>query len=125
MTRPSLQEAVQEFAGSADIRSGRVHLDIPPLVENGNAVGVTVTVESPMTRSDHVRRIGLFNEKNPQAGVAIFHLGSRSGRAKVSTRIRLAATQKVKAVAEMSDGSFWSGEAKVIVTLAACVEDLL
>jgi sulfur-oxidizing protein SoxY len=125
MARPSLQEAVQEFAGSADIRGARVHLDIPPLVENGNAVGVTVTVESPMSESDHVRRIALFNEKNPQAGVAIFHLGPRSGRAKVSTRIRLAATQSVKAVAEMSDGSFWSGEAKVIVTLAACVEDLL
>jgi sulfur-oxidizing protein SoxY len=125
MARPSLQEAVQEFAGSADIRSARVHLDIPPLVENGNAVGVTVTVESPMSQSDHVRRIGIFNEKNPQAGVAIFHLGPRSGRAKVSTRIRLAATQSVRAVAEMSDGSFWSGEAKVIVTLAACVEDLL
>jgi sulfur-oxidizing protein SoxY len=125
MARLSLQEAVQEFAGSADIRSGRVHLDIPPLVENGNAVSVTVTVESPMTASDHVRRIALFNEKNPQSGVAVFHLGLRSGQAKVSTRIRLAASQTVKAVAELSDGSFWSGEAKVIVTLAACVEDLL
>jgi sulfur-oxidizing protein SoxY len=123
--RPTLQEAMGEFAGSADISKGRVHLDIPPLVENGNAVAVTVTVESPMSESDHVRRIALFNEKNPQAGVAIFHLGLRSGRAKVSTRIRLAASQSVAAIAEMSDGRFWSGEAKVIVTLAACVEDLL
>ena len=123
--RPSLEEAAQGFAGTADIRSGRVRLDIPALVENGNAVGVTVMVDSPMSAADHVRRIGLFNEKNPQAGIAIFHLGPRAGRAQVSTRMRLAASQTVKAVAELSDGSFWSGEAKVIVTLAACVEDLL
>jgi sulfur-oxidizing protein SoxY len=123
--RPTLEEAMQDFAGAADIRQGRVRLDIPPLVENGNAVGVTVTVESPMSERDHVRRIAIFNEKNPQAGVAIFHLGPRSGQAKVSTRIRLAASQSVKAVAELSDGSFWSGETQVIVTLAACIEDLL
>lgn len=123
--RPSLAEAVQEFTGTRDIRSGRVRLDIPPLVENGNAVGVTVTVESPMTETDHVRRIALFNEKNPQADIAIFHLGARAGQAKVSTRIRLATSQTVKAVAELSDGSYWSGEAQVIVTLAACIEDLL
>lgn len=125
MARPTLEEAMQDFAGSADIRAGRVSIDIPPLVENGNAVGVTVTVESPMSESDHVRRIALFNEKNPQADVAIFRLSPRSGQAKVSTRMRLAASQSIKAVAELSDGSFWSGEAKVIVTLAACIEDLL
>jgi sulfur-oxidizing protein SoxY len=77
-----------------------------------------------MSAADHVRRIGLFNEKNPQADVAVFHLGPRGGRARVSTRIRLATSQTVIAIAEMSDGSFWSSKASVIVTLAACIEDL-
>ena len=123
--RPSLAEAIEAFAGTSDIRSGRVLIEIPPLVENGNAVGVTVSVESPMTETDHVRRIALFNEKNPQADIAFFHLSARAGQAKVSTRIRLATSQTVTAVAELSDGSYWSGEAGVIVTLAACIEDLL
>lgn len=122
--RPSLQEAVRGFAGEAEIRPGRIKFDIPPLVENGNAVGVTVAVDSPMTAADHVRRIGLFNEKNPQADMVVFHLGPRSGRASVSTRLRLATSQTIVALAEMSDGTVWSAEADVIVTLAACIEDL-
>lgn len=124
IARPSLEEAVRAFTGGAEPQSGRVHLDIPPLLENGNAVGVTVRVDSPMTAEDHVRRIALFNEKNPQADIAIFHLGPRSGVARVSTRIRLATSQAVVAVAELTDGSFWSSRASVIVTLAACIEDL-
>jgi sulfur-oxidizing protein SoxY len=72
-----------------------------------------------------VRRIALFNEKNPQADMAIFHLGPRAGEARVSTRLRLATSQTVVAVAEMSDGSVWSSSANVVVTLAACIEDLL
>jgi sulfur-oxidizing protein SoxY len=122
--RPSLQEAIDAFAGGKDVREGRVLLEIPPLVENGNAVGVTVTVESAMSAVDHVKRIALLNEKNPQADVAVFHLGPRAGRARVATRIRLAASQIIVAVAEMSDGSYWSGKASAIVTLAACIEDV-
>ena len=122
--RPSLQEAIRGFAGDAEIRPGRIKFDIPPLVENGNAVGVTVAVDSPMTAADHVRRIGLFNQKNPQADMVVFHLGPRCGRAAVSTRLRLATSQTIVALAEMSDGSVWSAEADVIVTLAACIEDL-
>jgi len=124
MARPSLDEAVRAFTGGVGVNAGRVTLDIPPLVENGNAVGVTVTVESPMSADDHVTRIALFNEKNPQADIAVFHLGARAGRAKIATRIRLATSQTVMAIAEMSDGSFWSSQASVIVTLAACIEDL-
>jgi sulfur-oxidizing protein SoxY len=124
LARPSLSEAIRAFTGGAEVLDGRVRLDMPPLVENGNAVGITVTAESPMTAADHVRRIGVFNEKNPEANVAVFHLGPRSGRAQVSTRIRLATSQAVVAVAEMSDGSFWSSRASAIVTLAACIEDL-
>lgn len=122
--RPALDEAVRAFTGGAAPRAGRIELEIPPLVENGNAVGVTVRVDSPMNADDHVRRIALFNEKNPQADVAVFHLGPRAGRAQIATRIRLAASQTVVAVAQMNDGSFWSSQANVIVTLAACVEDL-
>lgn len=124
LARPDLEEAVRGFTGGAPVRDGRVRLDIAPLVENGNAVGVTVDVESPMGPDDYVRRIGLFNEKNPQADVAVFHLTPRSGRARVSTRIRLATSQQVVAVAEMSDGTFWARAGSVVVTLAACIEEL-
>ncbi|AZO68379.1 MULTISPECIES: SoxY-related AACIE arm protein [unclassified Mesorhizobium] len=124
VARPSLDEAIRTFTGGADVLDGRVRLDLPPLVENGNAVGITVAAESPMTADDYVRRIAVFNEKNPEANAAVFRLGPRSGRATVSTRIRLATSQVVVAVAEMSDGSFWSSRASAIVTLAACIEDL-
>lgn len=124
LARPSLDAAVAAFAGGAPVTAGRMTLTVPPLVENGNAVGVTVDVESPMTPAEHVRRIGLFNEKNPQAEVAVFHLGPANGRARIASRIRLATSQTVVAVAELSDGTYWSSQASVIVTLAACIEDL-
>ena len=108
--------------GDATITPGKVTLDIPPLVENGNSVPLKITVESPMSEADHVRRIGVFNERNPQANVAIFRLGPRAGRAVLSTRIRLGDSQTILAVAEMADGSFWSGSADLVVTLPACVE---
>ena len=125
VARPSLDAAVALFAGGREVQPGRVRFDIPPLVENGNAVGVAITVDSPMTEADHVKRVALFNEKNPQADMALFHLGPRAGRATVSTRVRLATSQTVVALAEMSDGSVWSSSANVVVTLAACIEDLL
>jgi len=124
VNRPTLDEAIRAFTGGASVREGRVKFEISPLVENGNAVPVTVEVDSPMTAADHVRRIALFNERNPQADVAVFHLSPRSGRARVATRIRLAASQTVVALAETSDGAFWSAKANVIVTLAACIEDI-
>jgi sulfur-oxidizing protein SoxY len=99
-----------------------VTLELPQLVENGNTVSMTVRVDSPMTQADHVKTIHVFTEKNPQPWVASFHLGPRAGRAVVSTRIRLADSQTVTAIAEMSDGSFWSQDVNVIVTLAACTE---
>ena len=77
-----------------------------------------------MTADDHVKAIHVFNEKNPQPNVISVQLGPRAGRATISTRIRLADTQKVIAIAEMSDGSFWSDKVDVIVTLAACLEDV-
>jgi len=116
------KEAILKLIGTAPVRSGRVTLDLPPLVENGNSVALTVSVDSPMTAADHVKAIHVFVEKNPQPYVASFHLGTRAGRATVSTRIRLADSQTVIAICEMSDGSFWSGSAESVVTLAACTE---
>ncbi|HVY57931.1 MAG TPA: SoxY-related AACIE arm protein [Xanthobacteraceae bacterium] len=123
-TPASMQIAIHKIVGDATVREGKVKLDVPPVVENGNTVSLTVSVDSPMTAADHVKAIHVFNEKNPQPNVLSVHLGPRAGRAKVATRIRLADTQKVVAIAQLSDGSFWSDTADVIVTLAACVEDL-
>ena len=119
---PAMESAIREFVGKANVRQGKVRLDIPPLVENGNAAPVTLTVDSPMTQKEFVKAIALFNEKNPQPNVAVFHLGPRAGRAQVSTRMRLATSQKITAIAALSDGTFWSDSADVIVTLAACIE---
>ena len=105
-------------------REGRVAIDLPPLVENGNTVPFTVKVDSPMSARDYVRAIHVFNEKNPQPNIASFELGPRAGRAAVATRIRLADSQTVVALAQMSDGSWWSGTAHVIVTIAACTETI-
>ena len=118
----AMQEAMSAVLQGATPREGRVKMEVPPLVENGNTVPFSVTVDSPMTESDHVRSIHVFNEKNPQPNIGDFFLGPRSGRASVATRIRLADTQTVVALAQLSDGSWWSGSAHVIVTLAACTE---
>lgn len=123
-TAASMEAAIREFVGEAPVRPGRVKLDVPPLVENGNAVPLTVAVESPVTEGDFVKTIAVFNEKNPQPNVAVFHLGPRAGRPSVSVRVRLADSQTITAIAQLSDGSFWSDTAEVIVTLAACVEQL-
>ena len=117
-----LAAMIKQFAGGAPVREGRVEFEIAPLVENGNTVPVTVRVQSPMSEADHVKAIAIFNESNPQRDVANFFLGPRSGRASVSTRIRLATSQQLVAVAKMSDGSCWTKTVDVLVTLAACVE---
>lgn len=122
-TPAEMQEAVRKVVGSARVNTGKVKLEVPPLVENGNAVPLAVSVESPMTEADHVRAIHVFTEKNPQPDVVTFRFGPRAGRASVATRIRLADTQTVVAICELSDGSFWSGSAAVVVTLAACLEE--
>lgn len=113
---------VARFAGGAVVRAGRVRIDVPELVDNGNSVPIEVEVDAAVNADSHVRRIAVFNEKNPQPNVAVFHLGPRAGRARVGTRIRLADSQRIVAVAELSDGSFWSAAADVVVALAACLE---
>jgi sulfur-oxidizing protein SoxY len=122
-TPAAMQEAIRKVVGSAPVNPGKVKLELPPLIENGNTVPLAVTVENPMTETDHVRAVHVFTEKNPQPNVASFHLGPRAGRASVATRIRLADSQTVVAICELSDGSFWSAKADVVVTLAACLED--
>jgi len=123
-TPATMNAAIKKVIGEAPLRKGKVTIDVPPLVENGNVVPVTVSVESPMTAADHVKAIHLFNEKNPQPNVIGVKLSPRAGKAQLSTRIKLADAQKVVAVAQLSDGTFWSDDADVIVTIAACVEGL-
>ncbi len=122
-TEAEMKDAIGKVVGTSIVTKGKVTLDLPPLVDNGNAVPLSVRVDSPMTAADHVKAIYLFNEKNPLPNIVTFRLGPRAGRASVSTRIRLADTQTVVAICEMSDGSFWSGSVNVVVTVAACSED--
>jgi sulfur-oxidizing protein SoxY len=122
-TPEMMQDAIRAAIGETPVKKGKVKLDLPPLVENGNSVPCTVSVESPMTATDYVKAIHVFNEKNPQPNVISVKLGPRAGRAAFSTRIRLADSQTVTAIAELSDGSCWSDDIDVIVTLAACIEE--
>lgn len=121
-TAAALDAAIAAYTGGAALQPGKVRLDISPLVENGNVVPVTLSVDSPMTAGDHVRRIALFNERNPERDVARFTLGPLAGRASVSTRIRLATSQQLVALAQLNDGSWWEQRVDVVVTLAACIE---
>ena len=124
-TPEEMRAALRKVVGGAQVRRGRVKLDLPPLIDNGNSVTLSVSVASPMTPAEHVKAIHLFTEKNPQPYVLSAYFGPRSGEARVSTRIRLADSQTVHAVALMNDGSLWSDSVEVIVTLSACLGDLI
>ena len=124
-TPATMAAAIRNVVGEAVVRTGKVKLDVPPLVENGNTVPMTVSVASPMTSDDHVKSIHVFNEKNPQPNIGNFYLGPNCGRAQVSTRIRLADSQKIVAIARLSDDLFWSTSVDVVVTLAACTEEVI
>lgn len=119
---PALQAAIDRFTGGAPLQTGRVSLSVDAVVENGNTVPVSVSVSSPMTPEQHVQRIAVFTELNPLPEVAVFHLGPASGRAVVSTRMRMASSQHVIAIARMNDGSCWQHRVAVSVALAACLE---
>ena len=123
-TPETMNEAVRALTGGAEARRGRVKLDAPALIENGNSVVLGVTVESPMTPTDHVKAIHVFAPKNPLPNMISVYLGPRSGRAHFTTRVRVADTQTLVALAQMSDGSIWSDEVSVVVTIAACLEEL-
>ena len=119
----ALAEAVRKVTGGAELRRGRVKLDLPSLIDNGNSVALSVEVASPMSAADHVTAIHVFTEKNPQPYIITAHLGPRAGRARITTRARIASTGTVLAIAQLSDGSFWSDSVSVVVTLSACPED--
>ena len=121
--KAAFQAALRNIVGDSQLRRGRVKLELPPLIDNGNSVPLSVAVESPMTATDHVVAIHVLTEKNPLPDVVSVHLGPRAGRAGISTRVRLADTQTVVAIAELSDGTFWSDSAEVVVTLSACLEE--
>ena len=114
--------AIQAITGGAKINQGRVTLVIPPLVENGNLVVLKVSVQSPMTASDYVKAIHVIAEGNPLPNIFTAYLSPRSGSANITTRVRLADSQTVWAIAQMSNGSFWQGSAETLVTLSACTE---
>ena len=121
-TPEAMKAAIKKVIGDAPLRKGKVRLDVPPIVENGNSVTLEVSVDSPMTAGDHVKAIHVFNEKNPQPNIIGARLGPRAGRAQLSTRVRLADSQNLIAIAEMSDGTFYSDDVDVVVTIAACLE---
>jgi sulfur-oxidizing protein SoxY len=118
----SVEALVLKVTGGARVEPGRVKLELPVLADNGNSVSLKVSVDSPMTAANYVKSIHIYAARNPRPNVANFYLGPRAGRAQVGTRVRLGGSQRVLAVAALSDGSFWSATADVVVTLSACYD---
>jgi sulfur-oxidizing protein SoxY len=121
--KAALREALVKVTGKAPLQRGRVKLDVPALIDNGNSVALVVDVESPMTSADHVKAIHVFTEKNPQPYIITARLGPRAGRARITTRARIADSGTIIAIAQMSDGGFWSDSVEVVVTVSACGDD--
>lgn len=122
LTVQSLESVIAKVTGGAAVREGRVMLELPRLADNGHAVPLKITVESAMTEREFVRSIHILSERNPRPVIAAFHLNPHSGRAEVSTRVRLNGSQTVLVLAGMSDGTWWSGSAQVEVTETACLD---
>ncbi len=117
-----LATLVRDITGGAALTPGRVTIDTPRLADNGHSVPLKVSVDNPMTATNHVRSITLLSPRNPRPLIAKFVLGPHTGRAEISTRVRLNGTQVVLAISQLSDGSFWSGSAEVEVTESACLD---
>lgn len=117
-----LAPLIREITGGAALNRGRVRIDTPRLADNGHSVPMKISVDSPMSAAGHVRSITLLSPRNPRPLMAKFVLGPHAGRAEIITRVRLNGTQTVFAVAQLSDGSFWSGSAEVEVTESACLD---
>lgn len=116
-----LEQARRDLFGDRPVTEGRVSVALPPIAENGFSVPLSVDIESPMTERDFVKRVAILSPRNPLPLIAQYHFTPQSGRARVETRIRMSGTQSIQAIAEMSDGSLWSGSQETVVTLAACV----
>ncbi|HVZ54196.1 MAG TPA: thiosulfate oxidation carrier protein SoxY [Pseudolabrys sp.] len=113
-------EAIATFSGGKTPVTGKVKLDLPEIAENGNTVPMTVSVDSPMTEQSHVTELLVLAEGNPAPGVIRFHFSPASGVAEASTRIRLAKTQDIVALAKMNDGSVFMATKQVKVTIGGC-----
>jgi len=116
------QGTLQAILKGTEMRRGRVRLELPAIGENGHSVPMTVRVDSPMSEADYVRRIDLVSEKNPVALMATFFLGPHMSRAEVESRVRLNGTQRVTALAQLSDGSFWFDAVEIVVNESACLD---
>ena len=116
----NVQAALDKLRAGRNAQEGRITLRLPAIAENGNTVPLSIMVESPMTKADHVKAIHVFATGNPTPEVAVFHLTPSMGRANVDTRIRLGQTQEVVALAEMADGSLFMARAEVKVTIGGC-----
>ncbi|MHB8884933.1 MAG: thiosulfate oxidation carrier protein SoxY [Methylovirgula sp.] len=118
---PAEAEAlIAKLVGHAKPAAGRVKLQLPQIAENGNSVEFSVAVDSPMTEKDYVKSIHVIAEQNPFPEVATFFLSPANGKASVTMRMRLAKTQKVRALALMSDGSVFEAQQEVKVTIGGC-----
>jgi sulfur-oxidizing protein SoxY len=120
LAKNDAEEAIKKFTGGKTPVQGKIKLDLPEIAENGNTVPMTVTVESPMTEQSYVSEVLIVADENPRSGVVMFHFSPASGVAEANTRIRLAATQDVIAVAKMNDGSFYTASKQVKVTIGGC-----
>jgi sulfur-oxidizing protein SoxY len=118
--KKAADEMIAKFAGGKTPIVGKVNLDLPEIAENGNTVPMSVSVESPMTAQSHVTAVLVVADGNPRPDVAIFHFSPAGGVAEASTRIRLANTQNIIAVAKMNDGSVFMGTKQVKVTIGGC-----
>jgi sulfur-oxidizing protein SoxY len=119
----TLDPLAAKVANGAPVRKGKIKVELPLLADNGNSVPIRITVDSPMTAADHVKSIHLYAERNPVSNMANFYLGPRAGKAEIDSRVRLAGSQKVTAVAALSDGTFWYDAASIVVTLSACLDE--
>lgn len=117
-----LAPLIRDITGGTPVSVGRVTIDTPRLADNGHSVPLKVMVDNPMTAANHVRSITLLSPRNPRPLIAKFTLGPRAGRAEIATRVRLNGSQVVLAIAQLSDGTFWSGTAEVEVTESACLD---
>jgi len=123
-TPEAVQDAIRQRIGAREPQPGGMTLTLPKIAETGNSIPLSVTVDSPMTPDDHVQRIHVFVPGNPEPVASTYHLSVRTGKAQISTQIRLARSQTVLALAEMHDGSVRSDAASIVVTLGACVDEL-
>jgi sulfur-oxidizing protein SoxY len=122
-TPEQVQQAIRARIGDRQPQPDGMTLTLPKIAETGYSVPLTVSVDSPMTPEDYVERLHIVVSGNPEPVAATYHLGIRAGK-EISTRIRLARTQTVLALAEMSDGTVRSAAASIVVTLGACIEEI-